>query len=100
MESLRKKDETAASRRSPVASIRYPFDVPFAVLCSLFRSSFLVLRSSFLLQTARLSKRAAQEKFDLRVQAAQIVVRPALNGLEYLPVDPEQKRLPLSHGRY
>ena len=36
----------------------------------------------------------------MAVQAAQIVVCPALNGLEHVAVDPKEKGLPLSHGRY
>jgi hypothetical protein len=45
-------------------------------------------------------QRVPQDELDLAVQAAQVVVRPALNGIEYVAIDPEQKGLPFSHGRY
>ena len=45
-------------------------------------------------------QRPTQQKLDLAVQAAQVVVCPALNGLEYVAIDPKQERLALSHGRY
>ena len=41
----------------------------------------------------RILQRAAQEKLDLGVQAAQVVVRPALHALEHVLVDAQKKRL-------
>ena len=51
-----------------------------------------------LLQPARFTQRAAEEKFDLRIQAAQIVIRPSLHRFEQLGIDAKEKRLPLRHG--
>jgi hypothetical protein len=52
-------------------------------------SGFLVV------QAPGFPERAAEDEFDLRVQAAQVVVRPPLHRFEQLRVDPEKKRLPL-----
>jgi hypothetical protein len=43
---------------------------------------------------------AAQEELDLPVEAAQIVVRPALDGFQQGSIDTEKKRFPFSHGTY
>ena len=51
-----------------------------------------------LFQSPRLLGRAAQEELDLRVQAAQIVVRPALDGVQHGGVDTKEKRLALGQG--
>jgi hypothetical protein len=40
------------------------------------------------LEPASLVQRPPQQKLDLAVQAAQIVIGPALNGLENLAIDP------------
>jgi hypothetical protein len=52
------------------------------------------------LEPLRISQHFSQEKFDLAVQAAQIVVCPALNGIQNVLVDPQQERLAIAHGRY
>ena len=41
-----------------------------------------------------------QEELDLAVQAAQVVVCPALNGVENLAIDANQERLALGHWSY
>jgi hypothetical protein len=46
---------------------------------------------------ARLLERAAKHEFDLSIQAAQIVVGPALQRVEHGAIDPEQKRLAFGH---
>jgi hypothetical protein len=45
-------------------------------------------------------ERPPQEELDLRVQAAQVVVRPALDRVQHRWVDPEQERLALGHAPY
>jgi hypothetical protein len=42
-----------------------------------------------------LHERPAEQEFDLSVQAAQIIVRPALKRAKHLWIDPQQKRLSL-----
>jgi hypothetical protein len=42
----------------------------------------------------------AQDELDLRVEAAQIVVRPALERVQQGRVDTKKKRLTLGHGSY
>jgi len=49
---------------------------------------------------ARLPQRAPEEELDLRIEAAQVVVRPALDGLEDVSLDPDQEGLAIGHGRY
>ena len=49
---------------------------------------------------SRLFQRPPQQELDLAVQAAQVVVCPALNGVEHVAVDPKQERLAFGHGRY
>ena len=44
------------------------------------------------------AQRLAQDELDLRVEAAQIIVRPALHRVEHGAVDPQEERLPLRHG--
>ena len=39
----------------------------------------------------------SQDVFDLRVEAAQIIIGPALHGLEHRRIDPEEKRLAIGH---
>ena len=46
---------------------------------------------------AGLLDRPAQEELNLRVEAAQIVVRPALDGLQHGGVDAKQKGFAVSH---
>jgi hypothetical protein len=46
---------------------------------------------------AGLLEGAAQEELDLRVQAAQIVVRPALDGLQQGCINAKQERFSVSH---
>ena len=46
---------------------------------------------------ARLLEGAAQEELDLRVEAAQIVVRPALDGLQQGWINTKQERFSISH---
>jgi hypothetical protein len=41
-----------------------------------------------------------QQKFNLAVQAAQLIVCPALNGVEHLFIDSKQERLSVRHGAY
>ena len=45
-----------------------------------------------------LLQRPPQQELDLAVEAAQVVVCPALNRVEHLAVDPKQERLALGHG--
>ena len=46
---------------------------------------------------ARLLEGAAQEELDLRVEAAQIVVRPALDGLQQGWINTKQERFTVGH---
>jgi hypothetical protein len=46
---------------------------------------------------ARLLERAAEQELDLRVEAAQIIVRPPLDGLQQGRIDTKQERFPISH---
>jgi len=50
-----------------------------------------------LLFSARLLEGAAQEELDLRIEAAQIVVRPALDRLQQGRVDTKQEGFPIRH---
>jgi len=50
--------------------------------------------------TASLLDGPAQDELDLPVEAAQIVVRPALEGLQQGRIDTKQKRLSFSHATY
>jgi hypothetical protein len=45
-------------------------------------------------------QRTPQQELDLAVQAAQIVVCPALNGVENLAIDSQEERLAVGHGDY
>ena len=49
---------------------------------------------------SHLFQRTPQQELDLAVQAAQVVVCPALNGVEDLAVDSQEERLTLGHGDY
>jgi len=51
-----------------------------------------------LLQAAGLLGSPAQDELDLRVEAAQIVVRPALKGFQHGWIDTKQERFTVSHG--
>jgi hypothetical protein len=66
-----------------------------------FHSSFFclrfLLRSLRLLVAAGLLEGAAQEELDLPVQGAQIVVRPALDGLQHRWINPQQEWFSVSH---
>jgi hypothetical protein len=62
--------------------------------------SSIISLQSLVFPSARLLQRTTQDEFDLAVQAAQIVVCPALNGLQHVAVDTEEERLPISHGSY
>ena len=42
-------------------------------------------------------KRTAQKELNLRVQTAQVIVRPALHGIEQLRVDAKQERFSVRH---
>ncbi len=44
------------------------------------------------------AKRVAQDELDLPVETSQVVVRPALERLQDVWVDPQQERFPLRHG--
>jgi len=56
------------------------------------RSSVVSRRRPRLLwQPAFLLERAAQHELDLSVQAPQVIVRPSLQGVEDLRVNPEEK---------
>ena len=48
-------------------------------------------------QSPRLLGGAAQEELDLRIEAAQIVVRPALDGVQHRWVDAKEERLAIGH---
>src|SRR5690606_41031565 len=62
--------------------------------------SWLILRvlSVRLLQPACLAQRIAQHVLDLGVEAAQLVVRPALGRRQDLGADAQLERLALGHG--
>ena len=51
----------------------------------------------FARETARPSQRVAKQELDLGVQAAQVVVGPALNALENTGVDSQEKGFSLRH---
>jgi len=51
-------------------------------------------------RAARLLDGPAQDELDLPVEATQIVVRPALEGLQQGRVDTKKKRLSFSHATY
>lgn len=42
-------------------------------------------------------QRASQHELDLRIEAAQIVVRPPLHGVQQLAINTEQERLAIRH---
>lgn len=46
----------------------------------------------------RIAQRPPEQELHLPVDAAQVVGRPALDGVERVRVQPEQERLALSHG--
>jgi hypothetical protein len=48
-------------------------------------------------RAARAAKRLPEKILDLSVQAAQIIVRPALNALEYRGVDAKEEGFPFRH---
>ena len=48
---------------------------------------------------SRLLGRPAQEELDLRVEAAQIVVRPALDGVQHGGIDAKEERFAIGHDR-
>ncbi len=48
----------------------------------------------------RVPQRRPQQELDLAVQAAQVVVRPALNGIQHVAIDPKQKGFPVGHECY
>jgi hypothetical protein len=43
------------------------------------------------------TKGASQDEFDLPVQAAKVIVRPALQSVEHRPIDAQEKRLAVRH---
>jgi hypothetical protein len=49
---------------------------------------------------AGLPERPAQEELDLRIETAQIVVRPALDGLQQRRIDSKQEGFPFGHGSW
>jgi hypothetical protein len=51
-------------------------------------------------EPTRLPERPPQEELDLRVEAAQVVVGPPLDGLEDVPLDPDQEGLAVPHDTY
>jgi hypothetical protein len=51
-------------------------------------------------QPSGVLERAAQQKFDVRVQAPEIVRRPALQSIEGERIESEQERLPVGHARF
>jgi hypothetical protein len=59
-----------------------------------------VRRVGGLAQATRLLGGPAQHELDLPVKASQIVIRPALKGLQQGRVDTKKKRLALSHATY
>ena len=59
-----------------------------------------VRRLAALVQAARLLGGPAQHELDLPVEASQIVVRPALKGLQQGTVDTQKERLSFSHVAY
>jgi hypothetical protein len=71
-----------------------------SMLCErdLFQSILAIFPFSLRNLPSRFLERSAQEKLDLAVQAAQIVVCPALNGLEHVAVYPQKERLTVRHG--
>lgn len=70
-----------------------------AVLGQLARvESVFLPRFPFLEIAPRLPEHTPQQELDLAVQAAQIVVCPALNGVEYVAVYAHEEGLPVRHG--
>src|SRR5688572_29691668 len=57
-------------------------------------------RRLVILQPAGLLRRPAQDELDLRVEAAQIIVRPTLNGVKHGGIDSKQKRFALWHVKF
>ena len=49
------------------------------------------------LQTARLFKGLAEEELNLTVHAAQVIIRPALQGQERPLIEPEEEGLSFGH---
>ena len=47
-----------------------------------------------------LLQRPAKEELDLAIEAAQIVIRPALEGLQQGRIDAKQERFAIGHGSY
>jgi hypothetical protein len=56
------------------------------------------LVAPFARETAGPSQRVAKEELDLGVQAAQVVVGPALNALEDARIDTKEEGFPVRHG--
>ena len=48
-------------------------------------------------RTAHTLQRIAEDELDLRVQAPEVIVGPALHRFQYRGVEPEEKRLPIGH---
>ena len=88
-EALRPSTRLAAPQRRRVRRVLRRSFAPLSA-----RSSSL---SSLPVRFASFNARP-QDELDLAVQAAQVVVCPALNGLEHVAVDPKQERLPVGHG--
>ena len=59
-----------------------------------------VFRRLVFFQPAGLLGGAPQDELDLRVEAAQIIVRPALHGVEHGRIDTKQERLAIGHDGY
>lgn len=68
---------------------------------SIQHSAFSILFTVFcLLAPALVLQYPPQQELDLAVQAAQVVVCPALNGVENVAVDSQEEWLPVGHGGY
>ena len=75
----------------------------FGVFISCFSrltSYFSLLTSLLFLVSSGLLQRAAQEELDLRIEAAQIVVRPALDLLQQGRIDTKQEGFTIRHDAY
>jgi len=57
-------------------------------------------RRSPLFRPAGFPQRLSEQEFDLAVQAAQVIVCPALNGVEHILVDPKQEWFTIRHDAY
>jgi hypothetical protein len=65
-----------------------------------FWAATFILRTAGVRIAAGLLEGPAQQELDLRVEAAQIVVRPPLDGLQQRRIDTKQEGFPIRHDAY